>query len=230
MVYDGSINQPVLDQVSQSAHSILDVGCGGGTMGATLKSTFNCSITGITFNDEEAAIAQKRLDKVVVADLNSYDPSVLEKFDCILCCHVLEHLHAPERLLGRLHACLMPGGSLIVALPNILFWKQRLQFMRGRFRYTRGGVMDSTHFRFFDWDSAAKLLTDSGYIIRHRIGDGGFPLSRFLPQFIRRGLNRLTVKCFPGAFAWQFVFRCQSALPAKALDQGAAELAASTPG
>lgn len=31
------------------------------------------------------------------------------------------------------------GGA--AALPNVLFWKQRLQFMSGRFRYTEGGLI-----------------------------------------------------------------------------------------
>lgn len=209
MGYD-SINQAVLHQVPPSARSILDVGCGAGSMGSALKASRPCSVAGITFDTEEAVGARTRLDRVEVADLNVYHPAALGRFDCILCCHVLEHLVAPERLLFRLHDCLEADGCLIVALPNVLVWRQRWQFVRGRFRYTDGGLMDRTHFRFYDWNTAAELLTQAGYAIHQRIGDGGFPLSRLLPTRLRGPLDRLAARYFPGLFAWQFVFVCQA--------------------
>ena len=210
MGYD-SVNRPVLEQVPPGARSVLDLGCGGGAMGEVLKSARGCSVVGVTFDEDEAAQARRRLDRVEVLDLNACDPAGLGTFDCVLCSHVLGHLLHPERLLRGLRQCLGPGGTLVVALPNILFWKQRLEFARGRFRYADGGLMDRTHYRFYDWSSAAELLTGSGYIIRHRAADGGWPLSRFLGRRAGGQLDRLATRWLPGLFGWQFVFRCQPA-------------------
>jgi SAM-dependent methyltransferase len=163
---------------------------------------------GVTFDEEEAALARHRLNRVEVGDLNTLDPRTLGLFDCVVCCHVLEHLVCPESLLAQLRECIAPGGSLVVALPNVLFWKQRFQFLRGRFRYTDGGLMDRTHYRFYDWQTAQQLLRRAGYRLLTTDADGGFPLSRLLWGPARDALNRVCLKACPGLFGWQFVFRC----------------------
>jgi 2-polyprenyl-3-methyl-5-hydroxy-6-metoxy-1,4-benzoquinol methylase len=209
MIYQ-AVNQSVFERVPITAQSVLDVGCGSGAMGQAIKIATGCTVVGITFSEEEAARARGRLDRVEVADLNNYEPAPLGQFDCIVCSHVLEHLLAPHQLLIRLRRCLAPGGMLLVALPNVLFWKQRVSFMRGRFRYTDGGLMDSTHYRFFDWASAEQLVIDAGYVVRERIADGGFPLSRWLGRAVAAHLDRSALHVFPGLFGFQFVMRCVS--------------------
>lgn len=207
MGYD-SINRMVLKEVPTSAQSILDLGCGGGLMGSLLREQQECRVVGVTQDQEEAQLALTRLDQIIVADLNNFEPESLGRFDCIICSHVLEHLYQPEQLLKRLHSCLKPDGCLIVALPNVLFWKQRLLFLRGQFRYTTGGLMDRTHYRFYDWDTAHELLRLSGYRIIFAHADGGFPLSRLLPSAMHQGLDALSLHSFPGLLGWQFIFRC----------------------
>jgi SAM-dependent methyltransferase len=203
MGYD-SVNPAVLAAVPPGAHSVLDVGCGGGSFGAELKRRAGCRVTGVTFDPDEAAAAGGRLDAVVVADLNAFDPASLGAFDCVACCHVLEHLYRPDLVLARLRPCLALGGVLVVALPNVLVWRQRLRFLTGRFRYTAGGVMDRTHYRFFDWQTARELVTESGYRIERATADGGFPLTRFLPG-VGPLLDRAALSAAPGLFGWQFV-------------------------
>ena len=206
MVYQ-SVNQAVLRSVPLTARRVLDIGCGGGLFGAALKTRQDCQVTGVTYSEAEARQARTRLDQVEVADLNRIDIATLGRHDCIVCSHVLEHLHAPQHLLQGLRQCLEPGGSLVVALPNVLFWKQRLQFLRGRFRYTEGGLMDSTHFRFFDWHSAAELVRGAGYTLRERRADGVLPLSRLLGHRLAQGLDRQALALLPGLLGVQFVLQ-----------------------
>ena len=210
LVYQ-SVNLPVLRRIPADAGRLLDVGCGGGVFGAAVKSTLGCEVVGITYSEAEAEEARRRLDHVEVADLNDYAPQSLGRFDCIVCSHVLEHLRQPDALLSRLRECLAPGGSLLVALPNVLFWRQRLEFLRGRFRYTEGGLMDSTHMRFFDWDSAEALLRHSGYRVLERQADGGFPGSRHLGGALAPRIDRRALAAWPGLFGFQFVLRCAAA-------------------
>ena len=207
MIYE-AVNGPVLARVPQTTKRVLDLGCGSGALGERLRKEISCQVIGVTCSESEAELARKRLNQVLVRDLNSFDPSEVGNFDCIICSHVLEHLFNPHELLKRLRRSLLPGGALIVALPNVLHWRQRLQFVRGRFEYTEGGLMDRTHYRFFDWHTARVLLADSGYRVIEEQACGSFPLSRFLFRF-GDWMDRVMLKMFPGLLGFQFVFVCE---------------------
>ena len=216
MIYQ-SVNRAVLERVPAGTRSLLDVGCGGGLFGAAVKATMPCTVVGVTWSDAEAHQARQMIDRVEVADLNSYEPGKLGEFDCIVCAHVLEHLLNPDQVLARLRACLRPGGSLIVALPNVLFWKQRVQFLLGRFEYTEGGLMDRTHVRFFDWDSAERLIRAAGFVVRERCADGGVPLSSRFGAALSKLIDGTGLRHFPGVFGFQFVLRCEAVATVPAL-------------
>ncbi|HSV72125.1 MAG TPA: class I SAM-dependent methyltransferase [Methylibium sp.] len=215
MIYD-AVNQAVLRRIPSGVRQVLDLGCGSGALGAALKARHGCTIVGVTASAAEAAAAWSRLDRVEVADLNDFDPAPLGAFDCIVCSHVLEHLLDPGALLRRLRGCLAPGASLLVALPNALFWRQRLEFLRGRFRYTDGGLMDSSHYRFFDWQTAEQLVRDAGYRVTERAADGGLPGSRRLGARLSAVLDRQALARFPGLFGHQFLLQARATAPAAA--------------
>jgi SAM-dependent methyltransferase len=162
VIYE-AVNQQVLLRVPREARRVLDLGCGSGALGAALKEAAPREVVGVTYSSAEADAARARLDDVRVADLNAFSPARSERFDCVLCSHVLEHLWDPAGLLTRLRPALEGGGLLVAALPNALHWRQRLAFLRGRFEYTDGGVMDRTHLRFFDWCTARALFEGAGY-------------------------------------------------------------------
>ena len=204
-VYD-SLNSAVLETIPARARSVLDIGCGSGTMGAWLKHQRHCTVTGITHSVEEAELAARCLDRVLIANLDCFVADGLENFDCVLCSHVLEHVREPHTLLAQLRPLIAPSGSLVVALPNVLFWRQRLAFFGGRFEYSNGGIMDRTHLRFFDWRSAARLIEDAGFAIERRDATGSLPGSRHLGGTVARRLDALALSGAPGLFGFQFVF------------------------
>jgi 2-polyprenyl-3-methyl-5-hydroxy-6-metoxy-1,4-benzoquinol methylase len=206
MIYS-AVNELVLAQLPPGSERILDLGCGSGALGRRIKEMRQCQIVGVTHEPQEAAIARAYLDEVHVADLDGYDPSPLGRFDCVICSHVLEHLRDPESLLGKLLHVLDPDGTLVVGLPNVLNWRQRWEFMRGRFRYADGGLMDRTHYRFVDWETSREMLTSAGFRITRQVGEGYFPqpvLRRIFPGLSRR-VDAWFTGFLPGIFSWQIV-------------------------
>ncbi|HVZ97552.1 MAG TPA: class I SAM-dependent methyltransferase [Chitinophagaceae bacterium] len=210
MLAYSALNDMVLKNVPVSAIKILDVGCGTGMMGKALKEQYrNRIIYGITYSNKEAAIAEEFLDKVFVVDINNSVPGTNIKFDCILFSHVLEHTYYPELVLGNYLKLLSEEGIVVIALPNILYYKQRFQFLKGAFKYSpNGGLMDVTHFRFFDWQTAQEMIKNSGLKIVSKEVSGNFPLPlirKTVPP-LGKFADRVSLKFWPGLFAFQFVF------------------------
>lgn len=210
-----AVNQSVLLRVPQTVKRLLDIGCGTGGLGGKIKEFIACEVVGVTYSETELLLASKMLDKVFLGNLNNFNSEGLGEFNCITCSHILEHLYQPEKLLYSLHKNMNKTSVIIVALPNVLYWKQRWQFIRGRFRYTDGGLMDQTHFRFFDWQTAHELLENSGYTVLESEADGSFPLPfvrRILPSVVSSAIDRAAIRHFPGLFGFQFILYCRSKL------------------
>ncbi len=203
------VNEAALSYVPVSANRILDVGCGTGTLGEALRRQRERKVAGITYCTEEAAFARQRLTTVYCADLNDLDLTPMGTFDCIVMSHVLEHLYHPDEFLIKVKNILEPGGVIVVALPNVVVFSQRLKFVFGRWRYQDWGILDRTHFRFFDLHSSAELLRESGYEILNRRCDGPFPLLKPLRPWIGpigRSIDRFSSELVPGLFAMQFIY------------------------
>lgn len=144
---------------------VLDVGCGFGTTSQRIQRLGN-RVTGIESSAEAAAVAMKRLERVVTADLHESDRVRAQlssaSFDVIIFADVLEHTAWPVGVLRRYLDFLRPGGSVIISVPNIGVWSVRLGLLLGRFNYTDSGVLDATHLRFFTGRTVRELLDRAG--------------------------------------------------------------------
>ncbi len=86
-----------------------------------------------------------------------------EKFDLLVMSHVLEHLPDPEASLAKCRELLVPGGRLLLAVPNIGSWEGRL------FGRSWRGLDLPRHLLHFNEKSLAGLLHRNGFeIIRMR--------------------------------------------------------------
>ncbi len=209
MIYD-SFNRKLTEYLPEKAERILDLGCGTGLLGEFLKKKYQAPVVGITYSAEEAEKSRSKMDEVFCADLNHFDFSKIGSFDLVICSHVLEHLTESKRVVQQLQKIVSARGVLVVALPNVLYWKQRWEFLRGRFQYTECGLMDTTHVRFFDWSTAQELLTQNGWKIEKAIADGNLPLPivrNLMPLGVSRWLDAKALSYAPGLFAGQFILK-----------------------
>lgn len=193
--------------------TFLDVGCGAGGNAVLLRQRFNtATICGVTMSSSEAEVAKPFFDELYIADIQDSRIFVPTKpLDGIIFSHVLEHLIDPEEVLRRACKWLKPTGRVYIALPNVLFYQQRVRMMLGSFEYTREGLMDETHLRFYTWRSARALIERSGLVVEEQNAIGSIPLRpmrKFIPQ-ICTGLDRVFTKCFPNLFGFHILIRAR---------------------
>jgi SAM-dependent methyltransferase len=220
-IYSDSGNAFVADRVPPGTTRILDVGCGCGDTAALIKRhNPDAWIEGITFNPIEATRANAILDRVHTFDIEHDPPIDLNgNFDCILFSHILEHLREPAAVILRFLSYLIPGGTLIVAVPNVLEWRTRLKFARGQFVYTDYGILDRTHLKFFTFDSADYELMSTDIracvTVVEKLGDGAIPLGPLrrlgFMQSLAKAIDGLGVSVLPNLFSQQVVIIARKA-------------------
>ncbi len=164
MIYE-SVNIPLWRALKASRGlSFLDVGCGTGALGELLTQNGN-AVHGITYSNDEAAIAKARIASVRVMDLN--DLKTVERiegaYDALLFADVLEHLLDPGATLKALLPRLKPNGRVYVSLPNIACFYTRIGLLFGRFNMSKtGGILDETHLHFYTLKTAREFLSSAG--------------------------------------------------------------------
>jgi 2-polyprenyl-3-methyl-5-hydroxy-6-metoxy-1,4-benzoquinol methylase len=164
-IYD-YCNPKVLELYS-GEKNILDIGCGSGALAKELKLINNKAVLyGIDISEDSGVIASQYLDRFFLVDLdNSPLPEFGVKFDLIIMADVLEHLKRPDLFLASLKKYLNHQGSLIISIPNIAHWSVRLSLLRGEFNYTKIGILDETHLRFFTYKTLTDMIDKCGYIL-----------------------------------------------------------------
>lgn len=146
---------------------VLDVGCDTGYLGRVLMGR-GCTVSGVEMNEASAAEAAQYLERVFVADLETAD-LVAEfgeaAFDVVVFGDVLEHLRDPLTVLRGARPLLRPGGYVVISTPNIAHGDVRLALLRGTFTYSKTGILDDTHLKFFTRDSLVQFLHDAGFVL-----------------------------------------------------------------
>lgn len=163
--YYNRTNLDLLDTMNPNLKTILEIGCGAGSLGERYKRINpHCEYIGLELNEEAAKIAEQRLDKVIrgnaetITDLNIPNQSI----DCLVYGDVLEHLVLPEEVIKKHLSLLTENGQMIACIPNIGHWTILAKLFLGQWRYEEEGLLDKTHLRFFTLESIKKLYQDCG--------------------------------------------------------------------
>jgi 2-polyprenyl-3-methyl-5-hydroxy-6-metoxy-1,4-benzoquinol methylase len=95
---------------------VLDVGCGRGVLLRELADR-GFEVHGVEISKEAMRGADPRAEIRIASTLAeaAYDS---DSFDEVIIWHVFEHMSDPEAVLAEVNRILVPGGRLVVAVPN----------------------------------------------------------------------------------------------------------------
>jgi len=215
-VYHNDGNSPLIDLLGGDARQVLDVGCGAGDNAALIRSRSpGCRIYGITHSAAEAELAKKHMAACAVWDIEGDIPGEFSamRFDAIIFSHVLEHLRDPRAVLHKFSQLLDQRGTVLIAVPNVLSWAMRWQFLRGDFEYRADGVLDETHLRFFTYKTADRFLLSGcpQLTLVSKQVTGSVPLwwlrRYFLPGKASHFLDSMGCRMWPNLFGGQILLK-----------------------
>ncbi|MFA6244173.1 MAG: glycosyltransferase, partial [Candidatus Hydrogenedentales bacterium] len=172
-------------QIPKHVQRVLDVGCGGGEFGLSLKRRGVRYVAGIEVVERAWSLAKQVLDDAVHGNIEQMEPPFDEgTFDCIVCGDVLEHLVEPALALRKLARMMEPEGLVVISIPNVQFWMTVEMLASGRWKYEDAGIMDRTHLRFFCAEDVRELIADAGLeIVRME------PLSMWSEELLKLDAN-----------------------------------------
>jgi 2-polyprenyl-3-methyl-5-hydroxy-6-metoxy-1,4-benzoquinol methylase len=185
---DNSTKEKITNEIFVTASSalregdtILDVGCGDGTLSLYFKDKFR-KIYGVEIAEEAARLAQIQGVFPSVMDVNvslSYRDNTHET---IICLEVIEHLLDPCYLLSEIYRVLKPNGQLVLTTPNIRNFRNVCQLIiKGTFPHTTRDefAWKGIHLNYFTRKDIGTLLKNAGFQrIKFSINQDQFHVSK----------------------------------------------------
>lgn len=160
---------------------LLEVGSGMGHLVAQLEDTFKTygvDINHWAVKKSKEVVNTSRLQTASAQEL----PFTNRSFNVVIIKHIVEHLPDPQKAIQEIARVTEPGGTLILATPNL---DSLLKPWKGD-RWI--GYQDPTHIslkRPAEWMS---YIEDAGFAIQRIFADGFWdvPYIRFVPPMIQK--------------------------------------------
>jgi homoserine O-acetyltransferase len=163
------------DQIASLIHpeaSVLDLGCGRGSLLAKLRAGGYRKLMGLELNQDDILVCLQRGLDVVQADLNSgLAPFSNSQFDYVVLSHTLQAVRDVERLIADM---LRVGRRSIVSFPNFAYHKLRKMLGEtGRSPISSGLLphawYNTPNIRFFSIDDFEEFCRERQVQIHQRI-------------------------------------------------------------
>jgi methionine biosynthesis protein MetW len=115
--------------------SVLDLGCGDGSLLRYLQETRKVRGYGVEISDENIVACIRNGMNVIQGDLDSgLSGFESQSFDFVILSQTLQATRHTEALVNEM---LRVGREGIVSFPNFGYWKNRLQILRGNMPVSR---------------------------------------------------------------------------------------------
>lgn len=140
--------------------SILDVGCGEGSLLVSLARAHpGASLAGVEISENAVALAKRGLPGAEIAALDVAQGRLPKVFDLVVSADVIEHIADDQAALNNMVSMCAPGGAVVIAT------------LQGRMRRFEA---DIGHMRNYARGELAAKMTAAGLCIDKTI-EWGFP-------------------------------------------------------
>jgi 2-polyprenyl-3-methyl-5-hydroxy-6-metoxy-1,4-benzoquinol methylase len=198
--YGASERPELVPFIPEAANSLLDIGCGAGGFGRTLRRLRpEIELWAVEPDPVSARVAEDAFDRVIVS--NFPNESIPDgRFDVVLCADVLEHMAEPEKALLAAADALTDKGIMLASIPNVRNLRRVVWplVMHGAWSYTETGILDRTHLRFFTRKSIVDFFTANNWAVESIAGIA-------LPGRREKLMSALTLRRFDDFLFMQYV-------------------------
>jgi len=165
--YSGRVRvEKILDLIG-SKRTVLDVGCGDGSIAKLIKANGN-NVYGL---ENSSGAVQLAFEKgISVKEFNVEEekwPGFGFKFDVVFAGEIIEHLFNTDKFLQNIYSVLKDDGCLVLTTPNIATLGRRIMLLLGinPLIETTARENDAGHIRYFTKASLVKLLIENGFMV-----------------------------------------------------------------
>jgi len=176
----------------EGGQSFLDLGCGDGHLAAMAMRNYS-KVNGIDITNKRLEKARNRclvsgkpdqIGQFLAANLNEPFPFSSASLDAVSAISVLEHVFDVYAFVRECSRVLRPNGVLVIEVPNIAYFKHRLQLLLGRLPITSsphgwadGFGWDGGHLHYFTKEAVTGLLAGEGFKVS-KIVESRAPFAR----------------------------------------------------
>lgn len=184
---DLPVTQAILKWVG-TGRKVLDLGCHWGDITALIRDQGN-DVTGMDLPECSAIARARHGIHVINHDLNEAIPMGDSTFDVVVVSSVLDDIPDDLSFLKECRRILIPGGSIIVNVPNEVSWYRRVMCLLGKESRDYNGPTSYHTLNRYTLRGIKALLTKAGFrVVRQAKGPkrysglpGRYWIERVLP-------------------------------------------------
>lgn len=164
--YFDNTRSEILSFLPERYSRVLEIGCGCGNFSKLLRN--GCEYHGVEPNLASAKTATQILVTVYPGTFEEvYEKLPDSYFDLIICNDVIEHMSSPADFLKRIKKKMARDSCLVGSIPNVRYVRNLYNLLVMKdWRYTDGGgILDSSHLRFFTQKSLLRTFDEAGFSV-----------------------------------------------------------------